>query len=172
MAFPPAPPPPPPWVTPPSTGLTKKDRKTAYRLQREFRSLEREKPVTSILSSGAFRNELENILRGQLEGGRQPKRTRQFQKAQDNITTSPDKSRTGPISTSVGEAIIPINDLRGVNATKYTLAERQARCKLAAVYRLADMFGWSQIIYNHITVSPILYSIHELKEYHCCLYLT
>ena len=27
------------------------------------------------------------------------------------------------------------------------------RCKLAAVYRLVDLHGWTQGIYNHITVS-------------------
>ena len=152
MAFPPAPPAPPPWVTPPSAVPNKK---LSYRLKHEFRSLEREKRVTSILSSGAFRNELENILRGQLKGSRQPKKASNLHRPLDNTTASPDKSRTGPVSTRAGDAIIPINDLRGVNSTKYTLAERQIRCKLAAVYRLADMFGWSQLIYNHITVSTI-----------------
>ena len=29
------------------------------------------------------------------------------------------------------------------------------RCKLAALYRLVDLFGWSQSIYNHITVYTI-----------------
>ncbi|XP_065919585.1 alpha-adducin-like isoform X1 [Dysidea avara] len=48
--------------------------------------------------------------------------------------------------------IIPINDLREVNASKYTEAERDLRCKLAALYRLVDRFGWGHIIYNHITV--------------------
>lgn len=52
-----------------------------------------------------------------------------------------------------GEPIIPINDLRGAAASKYTVAERDQRCKLASVYRLVQMFGWSQLIYNHITVS-------------------
>lgn len=30
-------------------------------------------------------------------------------------------------------------------------AERRVRCELAAAFRLADRFGWSQIVWNHIT---------------------
>uniref|UniRef100_A0A8C9SKI9 Alpha-adducin n=1 Tax=Scleropages formosus TaxID=113540 RepID=A0A8C9SKI9_SCLFO len=30
--------------------------------------------------------------------------------------------------------------------------EKLLRCKLAAFYRLADLFGWAQLIYNHLTV--------------------
>ena len=35
----------------------------------------------------------------------------------------------------------------------YTKQEKLTRCKLAAVYRLIDMYGWTQGIYNHVTVS-------------------
>jgi hypothetical protein len=35
----------------------------------------------------------------------------------------------------------------------YAKGEKLLRCKLAAVYRLVDLFGWSQGIYNHITVT-------------------
>merc|ERR1712088_622309 len=34
----------------------------------------------------------------------------------------------------------------------YTKHEKLTRCKLAAVYRLIDLFGWTQNIYNHVTV--------------------
>jgi len=34
----------------------------------------------------------------------------------------------------------------------YTKQEKLTRCKLAAVYRLIDMYGWTQGIYNHVTV--------------------
>ena len=40
----------------------------------------------------------------------------------------------------------------------YTKQEKLTRCKLAAVYRLIDMYGWTQGIYNHVTVSTILAS--------------
>lgn len=50
------------------------------------------------------------------------------------------------------DGIIPINDLRGVDAGLYSRRERVYRCKLASVYRLIDLFGWNTSIYNHATV--------------------
>ena len=48
---------------------------------------------------------------------------------------------------------LPINDIRGLEGMSYTKQEKLLRCKLAAVYRLIDLFGWTQNIYNHVTVS-------------------
>jgi adducin len=48
--------------------------------------------------------------------------------------------------------VIPINDIKGVDFPSYVKGEKIIRCKLAALYRLVDLFGWSQSIYNHITV--------------------
>ena len=41
----------------------------------------------------------------------------------------------------------------GLEGMAYTKQEKLTRCKLAAVYRLIDMYGWTQGIYNHVTVS-------------------
>lgn len=49
--------------------------------------------------------------------------------------------------------VTPVNDLRGSDSIAYDKGEKLLRCKLAAFYRLADLFGWSQLIYNHLTVS-------------------
>lgn len=154
-----APPPVPAWM---DAHSSKPTRTHSYVLQRDFKVLEREQKVTTLLSSEAFRSELENILRGQLEGTGEPKKTR----PQSPGAISPGRLEMGHKSrhpstmvTSVmgrgvgGEPVIPINDLRGTDASKYTVAERDQRCKLASVYRLVHMFGWSQLIYNHITVS-------------------
>ena len=113
-------------------------------------------------NSEAFHSELENILRGQLEGTGELKKTM----PQSPGAISPGRAEMGhksrhPSSKVAsmmgggigGEPVIPINDLRGTDASKYTVAERDQRCKLASVYRLVHMFGWSQLIYNHITVS-------------------
>lgn len=48
--------------------------------------------------------------------------------------------------------VTPVNDLRGSDSISYEKGEKLLRCKLAAFYRLADLFGWSQLIYNHLTV--------------------
>lgn len=154
----PVPPPVPTW----GIHCSNTPKKRSYGLQRDFRLLEREQKVTTLLNSESFRSELENLLKGQLEGTGEPRRT----KPQSPGAISPGrtdfwhKSRhpssaaTAMVGGGVGgEAIIPINDLRGAAASKYTVAERDQRCKLASVYRLVHMFGWSQLIYNHITVS-------------------
>ena len=156
MQAPPAPPPAPSWSTLSSSIMPKKK---SYVLQRDFKVLEREQKVTTLLGKEAFRSELENILRGQLEGTGEPKRT----KPQSPGAVSPGRADLGHksrlpaaammVGGAGGEPVIPINDLRGTDASKYTVAEREMRCKLASVYRLVHMFGWSQLIYNHITVS-------------------
>jgi len=46
--------------------------------------------------------------------------------------------------------VVPIADLEG--STKYSAEEIQCRNKLAALFRIVDMFQWSQGIYNHITL--------------------
>jgi hypothetical protein len=35
--------------------------------------------------------------------------------------------------------------------SKYSEQEQQIRVRLAAAYRIFDLFGWSEIIYNHLT---------------------
>ena len=48
--------------------------------------------------------------------------------------------------------VVPINDIRGVESMGYAKGEKILRCKVAAVYRLMDLYGWTQGIHNHITV--------------------
>lgn len=49
---------------------------------------------------------------------------------------------------------LPIDDFHLLeNPNKYGEEEKQLRIKLAAVYRLIEINGWSMGIYNHVTVS-------------------
>lgn len=49
---------------------------------------------------------------------------------------------------------LPIDDFHLLeNPNKYSEEEKQLRIKLAAVYRLIEIHGWSMAIYNHVTVS-------------------
>merc|ERR1719187_357006 len=57
------------------------------------------------------------------------------------------KSGTAPASSCV----VAINDIRGIDSMKYAKGEKVLRCKLAAVYRLIQLQGWTQGIYNHVT---------------------
>lgn len=52
--------------------------------------------------------------------------------------------------------VTPVNDLRGSDSISYDKGEKLLRCKLAAFYRLADLFGWSELIYNHLTVRSFI----------------
>ncbi len=139
-----------------ATPLSSLTKKTPYTIQRDYKVLEREKRVTTILSNDHFRAQLESILQSQKDGSAHPRKTN-LQKLQESSSQSPSRvTKTTGALGSATEAIFPIDDLRGVSASKYTLAEKQTRCRLAAMYRLVEMFGWSQLIYNSITVSDSL----------------
>lgn len=47
--------------------------------------------------------------------------------------------------------VLPINDIRGVESMGYAKGEKLLRCKLAAVFRLLDLYGWTQGVGGHIT---------------------
>lgn len=49
-------------------------------------------------------------------------------------------------------SILPISDIRTSDAINYSQGEKLIRCKLAALYRLVDMHGWSGL-HTHISVS-------------------
>lgn len=130
--------------------------KRAYTLQRDFCVLEREKRVTKILGSHAFRTELEGILQGQLDGSRSPpKPSHALSSLQENVApaSAVEAASRGPAGSAAASSVIPINDLRGARSSRYVLPERQLRCKLASLCRLVDWFRWSQLVDNHVSVS-------------------
>lgn len=47
--------------------------------------------------------------------------------------------------------VLPINDIRGVESMGYAKGEKLLRCKLAAVFRLLDLYGWTQGVGGQIT---------------------
>ncbi|KAF5306067.1 hypothetical protein FQA39_LY09045 [Lamprigera yunnana] len=47
--------------------------------------------------------------------------------------------------------VVPINDIKGVEAMGYAKGEKIVRCKLAAVLRLIDLYGWAQGVNSQIT---------------------
>lgn len=153
--IPPAPPP--PGDPPPSSIAVKKrpQKRSTYGLQRDYKVLEREKKVTAVLENHDFRTELEKILQGQLEGRERPTThppPDQWQVDLHQKALNQGPRQPGAVGGTMAPPVIPINDLAGILSSKYTTAEREMRCKLAALYRLVDMFGWTQLIHNHITV--------------------
>nr|NVI74706.1 hu li tai shao [Cucujiformia] len=57
--------------------------------------------------------------------------------------------------------VLPINDIRGIEAMGYGKGEKLLRCKLAAVYRLIDLCGW-----NHGTAASLITARLNQDEEH------
>ncbi|KAF4516400.1 hypothetical protein B566_EDAN008523 [Ephemera danica] len=100
----------------------------------DVREMERRKRVELIMNSRMFREELERIIEVQMrDGGGGPSGL--MQQIQDIIGAS-----------GAGR-----NTNFRVDGMAYAKGEKMLRCKVAAVYRLMDLYGWSQGIYNHVT---------------------
>ncbi|XP_048114149.1 alpha-adducin isoform X5 [Alosa alosa] len=135
-----------------------RERNMAPDLRQDFNMMEQRKRVSMILQSPAFCDELESMIQDQLKKGKTPTSLLALQQIADFMTTSvPTMYPAAPqggmaaLNMSLG-MVTPVNDLRGSDSIAYEKGEKLLRCKLAAFYRLADLFGWSQLIYNHLTV--------------------
>jgi len=128
------------------------DDKANYRppdIDADVKEMERRKRVDTIMGSKMFREELEKIIEVQMrEGGTGTGSL--LQQISDIMGAS--TSWKGSMLFRGGSCTIPINDIRGVDNIAYAKGEKMMRCKLAALYRVADLYGWSQSIYNHITL--------------------
>ncbi|XP_015276143.1 PREDICTED: alpha-adducin isoform X6 [Gekko japonicus] len=135
-----------------------RERNMAPDLRQDFNMMEQKKRVSMILQSPAFCEELESMIQEQFKKGKNPTGLLALQQIADFMTTNvPNVYPAAPqggmaaLNMSLG-MVTPVNDLRGSDSIAYDKGEKLLRCKLAAFYRLADLFGWSQLIYNHITV--------------------
>lgn len=103
-------------------------------IEQDMREMERRKRVEAIMCSRLFREELERIVDGQLKEG--PSNI--LQQISDMM---------GVPATKVGSyyrgssCVIPINDIRGIESMGYEKGEKILRCKLAATFRLLDVYG-------------------------------
>nr|XP_045375904.1 alpha-adducin [Camelus bactrianus] len=134
-----------------------RERNMAPDLRQDFNMMEQKKRVSMILQSPAFCEELESMIQEQFKKGKNPTGLLALQQIADFMTANvPNVYPAAPqggmaaLNMSLG-MVTPVNDLRGSDSIAYDKGEKLLRCKLAALYRLADLFGWSQLIYNHIT---------------------
>jgi adducin len=129
------------------------DAKTNYRppdIDADVKEMERRKRVDAIMNSKIFKEELEKIIEQQMrEGG--PGTGALLQQISD-IMGAATSWRGSMLFRGGSSCVIPINDIRGVDNIAYAKGEKMMRCKLAALYRIVDLYGWSQNIYNHITL--------------------
>ncbi|XP_043368491.1 alpha-adducin isoform X21 [Dermochelys coriacea] len=134
-----------------------RERNMAPDLRQDFNMMEQKKRVSMILQSPAFCEELESMIQEQFKKGKNPTGLLALQQIADFMTTNipnvyPATPQGGMAALNMSLGMVtPVNDLRGSDSIAYEKGEKLLRCKLAAFYRLADLFGWSQLIYNHIT---------------------
>ncbi|KAL7844007.1 hypothetical protein SRHO_G00225460 [Serrasalmus rhombeus] len=141
-----------------SSAEYQRERNMAPDLRQDFNMMEQRKRVSMILQSPAFCEELETLIQDQMKKGKNPTSLLALQQIADFMTTSvptmfPATPQGGMAALNMSLGMVtPVNDLRGSDSIAYEKGEKLLRCKLAAFYRLADLFGWSQLIYNHLTV--------------------
>lgn len=111
---------------------------------RDVRGLKLRQRVSLVLNDKVLREELEDIVENFVHNG--PKHSEGIRAYQDFLVPSYGGGAGGSVVT-------PISDIRGSDTLNYSKQERLLRCKLASVYRLADMFDWTTGIFGHITVS-------------------
>jgi adducin len=125
-------------------------------VKEDMRQMGQRQRVSMILNSREFRDELEAIITDALKHGPHPASLIALQQISELLLPHTSRWTTvSSLSRAGGSVIVPINDIRGVDSTGYSKSERLLRCKVASLYRLVDLFGWSQGIYNHITVCSI-----------------
>ena len=56
---------------------------------------------------------------------------------------------------TAASSAIPIADIRGVDSMNYTKGEKLLRCKVAAAFRLMDLFGWCSGLNSNMSVSIV-----------------
>jgi len=119
-------------------------------IEQDMREMDRRKRVEAIMSSKLFREELERVVSDSIKESGADGVTHLLSNMM-NVKQSSGNTAISGAGISLG-SVIPINDIRGLEGMSYSKNEKLLRCKLAAVYRLFDMYGWTQNIYNHISV--------------------
>ncbi|XP_035217214.1 protein hu-li tai shao-like isoform X1 [Stegodyphus dumicola] len=119
-------------------------------IQQDVQEMERRKRVEIIMNSQVFREELERIIESQMSEGHAQANLAALQQVTELLL--PHTSRTNSSTVRSGVCVIPINDIRGIDGLRYAKGEKVQRAKLAAVYRLIDLYGWAESMFNNITV--------------------
>ncbi|KAF5894398.1 gamma-adducin isoform X1, partial [Clarias magur] len=119
-------------------------------LRQDFNMMEQKKRVTHILQSPAFKDELEGLIQEQMNKGNHPAGLLALRQIADFfMASSMGGYPTSPLSLGM---VSPINDLFATESGSMVKGEKQARCKLASLYRLVDLFSWAHFSNAYITV--------------------
>ncbi|VDN04819.1 unnamed protein product [Thelazia callipaeda] len=119
-------------------------------IKEDLSEMERRKRVQEVLESKSFCKELEELIKQESESHKSdPDHLKTLQRLSELTLPHGQIAASSLHSIGVG-AVIPIADLKKNDS--YTRVEKMFRNKLASLYRLVDLFQWSQGIYNHITL--------------------
>jgi adducin len=128
-------------------------------VKEDMRQMESRQRVSSILNSQAFREELESIIADQLKHGPHHASLVALQQISELLLPNTqsrwqqvNQMGRANVSEIAGHVLIPINDIRGIDTLNYAKGERILRCKLASLYRILDLYGWTNGIANHVSV--------------------
>ncbi|XP_070540129.1 alpha-adducin-like isoform X2 [Ptychodera flava] len=124
-------------------------------IKEDMKEMERRKRVSLILNSQAFREELEQIVESQIKTGPHPASLIALQQISELLLPQSRFNQTSSAGPALGRgysAVTPIADIRGLDSQNYTKGEKIVRCKLASLYRVLDIHGWTHSIYNHVSV--------------------
>ncbi|KAI4488521.1 hypothetical protein M0802_011561 [Mischocyttarus mexicanus] len=135
----------------------------------DMREMERRKRVEMMMNSRLFREELERIIETQMKDGAGPSGL--LQQISDMMGAQGARFNGNVFKNS--NCVVPINDIRGVESMGYAKGEKLLRCKLAAVFRLLDLYGWTQNVggqmtarlnqdQEHFLVNPFGLLYHEI----------
>ncbi|XP_077257741.1 adducin 1-like protein hts isoform X1 [Temnothorax americanus] len=130
-------------------GLTEDDRSKIRPadIDADMREMERRKRVEMMMNSRIFREELERIIETQMKDGAGPSGL--LQQISDMMGAQGARFNGNVFKNST--CVLPINDIRGVESMGYAKGEKLLRCKMAAVFRLLDLYGWTQGVGGQIT---------------------
>lgn len=137
---------------------TQRDMQRPANIRFDMKEMERNKRVSLILNSQAFREELEAIIDSQLKSGHHPASLMALQQISELVLPHYRYNQTSSYSSGGrvggvggGGTIMPVADIRNADSESYVKGEKILRCKLASLYRLVELHGWTQGIYNHIS---------------------
>uniref|UniRef100_F7B9R8 Class II aldolase/adducin N-terminal domain-containing protein n=1 Tax=Ciona intestinalis TaxID=7719 RepID=F7B9R8_CIOIN len=126
-------------------------------IENDVSSLGQKKRVSNILTSPYFKEELESAVTDLLRSGNGgghviAKEIANFFSPAGRVGQASALHNIENSNTYGIGCVSPINDLTGADSSLYDKGEKLLRCKLSVVYRLVDLYGWSQTIFNHITL--------------------
>ncbi|XP_072546279.1 adducin 3 (gamma) b isoform X1 [Salminus brasiliensis] len=115
-------------------------------LRQEINMMEQRKRVTHTLQSPMFKDELECLVREQSVKGSGIFTINHIADLILNNTLT----HTSAYSSNGAGSLSPVNDVCGMDWI--SKAERQNRCKLASLYRLLDLYGYTHFTNAYVTV--------------------